>query len=33
VLVPKVASSQLQFVDPLQFWSLFSAVMNENPPP
>lgn len=33
MLVPKVASSQLQFVDPLQFWSLFSAVMNENPPP
>ena len=32
-LVPKVASSQLQFVDPLQFWSLCSASMNENPPP
>ena len=32
-LVPKIASSQLQFVDPLQFWSLFSAALNENPPP
>jgi len=32
-LVPKIASSQLQFVDPLQFWSLCSASMNENPPP
>ena len=32
-LVPKIASSQLQFVDPLQFWSLCSAAMNENPPP
>ncbi|MGP7982724.1 DUF1254 domain-containing protein [Rhodoblastus sp.] len=32
-LAPKVASSQLQFADPLQFWSLFSAAMNENPPP
>ena len=32
-LVPKIASSQLQFVDSLQFWSLFSAAMNENPPP
>ena len=32
-LVPKVASSQLKFVDPLQFWSIFSAAMNENPPP
>ncbi len=32
-LVPKIASSQLQFVDPLQFWTLFSAAMNENPPP
>jgi hypothetical protein len=30
---PKVASSQMQFVDPLQFWSIFSAAMNENPPP
>jgi hypothetical protein len=32
-LVPKVASSQLQFADPLQFWSIFSAALNENPPP
>ncbi len=30
---PKVASSQMQFVDPLQFWEIFSAAMNENPPP
>ena len=30
---PKVASSQLQFDDPMQFWSIFSAAMNENPPP
>lgn len=32
-LVPKVASSQLRFVDPMQFWSIFAAAMNENPPP
>jgi hypothetical protein len=30
---PKVASSQMKFDDPLQFWSIFSAAMNENPPP
>jgi hypothetical protein len=30
---PKVASSQMQFTDPLQFWEIFSAAMNENPPP
>jgi hypothetical protein len=30
---PNVASSQMQFVDPLQFWEIFSAAMNENPPP
>jgi DNA sulfur modification protein DndE len=30
---PEVASSQMQFVDPLQFWEIFSAAMNENPPP
>lgn len=30
---PKVASSMMQFVDPLQFWDIFSAAMNENPPP
>ena len=29
----KVASSQMQFVDPLQFWEIFSSAMNENPPP
>ena len=29
----KVASSQMQFLDPLQFWEIFSAAMNENPPP
>jgi hypothetical protein len=23
----------MQFLDPLQFWSIFSAAMNENPPP
>jgi DNA sulfur modification protein DndE len=32
-LVPKVASSQLRFENPLQFWSIFSAALNENPPP
>ncbi len=30
---PKVASSQMKFDDPMQFWSIFSAAMNENPPP
>lgn len=30
---PKVASSEMQFLDPLQFWEIFSAAMNENPPP
>jgi hypothetical protein len=30
---PKVASSQLQFDDPMQFWSIFSSAMNENSPP
>jgi hypothetical protein len=30
---PKVASSQMLFEDPLQFWTIFSAAMNENPPP
>jgi hypothetical protein len=30
---PKVASSQMKFADPLQFWEIFSAAMNENPPP
>ena len=32
-LNPKVASSQLTFVDPLQFWTIFVDAMNENPPP
>ncbi len=35
--VPKiasnVASSQMQFEDPVQFWEIFSEAMNENPPP
>src|SRR5262245_6303871 len=30
---PKIASSMMVFDDPLQFWEIFSAVMNENPPP
>ncbi len=30
---PKVATSHMKFDDPLQFWSIFSAAMNENPPP
>jgi hypothetical protein len=30
---PKVASSQMQFLDALQFWDIFSAAMKENPPP
>jgi hypothetical protein len=30
---PTVASSHVQFDDPLQFWEIFSAAMNENPPP
>lgn len=29
----KTASSMMQFTDPLQFWEIFSAAMNENPPP
>ncbi len=32
-IAPNVASSQLLFDDPLQFWSIFSETMNENPPP
>ncbi len=32
-LDPKIASSHMPFDDPLQFWSIFSAAMNENPPP
>jgi hypothetical protein len=30
---PKVATSHMKFDDPLQFWSIFSAALNENPPP
>ena len=30
---PGVATSHMQFDDPLQFWSIFSAALNENPPP
>jgi hypothetical protein len=30
---PKVASSMMEFDDPMQFWSIFAAAMNENPPP
>jgi len=32
-IAPNVASSQLLFDDPLQFWTIFSDTMNENPPP
>ena len=32
-LNPNVASSQLTFSDPLQFWTIFVDAMNENPPP
>ena len=32
-IAPHVASSQLLFDDPLQFWSIFSETLNENPPP
>ena len=32
-LNPKVASSMMQFDDPMQFWSIFAAAMNENPAP
>lgn len=30
---PKVATSMMQFDDPMQFWSIFAAALNENPPP
>ena len=30
---PNVASSMMDFDDPMQFWSIFGAAMNENPPP
>lgn len=32
-MTPGVATSHMQFNDPLQFWSIFSAALNENPPP
>ena len=31
-IAPNVASSQLLFDDPLQFWAIFAETMNENPP-
>ena len=30
---PKVATSMMQFDDPMQFWSIFASAMVENPPP
>src|SRR5215468_8016272 len=30
---PKLPVSDLDFKDPLQFWDILTAVMNENPPP
>lgn len=30
---PKLSASVLDFKDPLQFWEILSAAMNENPPP
>ena len=30
---PKLPVSHLDFKDPLQFWEILSAAMNENPPP
>ncbi len=30
---PKVASSLMDFDDPMQFWSIFAVAMNESPPP
>ena len=32
-MTPGVATSHMQFNDPLQFWSIFSNALNENPPP
>jgi hypothetical protein len=32
-MTPGVATSHMQFIDPLQFWTIFSAALNENPPP
>jgi hypothetical protein len=28
---PKVATSMMQFDDPMQFWSIFASAMEENP--
>ena len=32
-IAANVASSQLLFDDPLQFWAIFAETLNENPPP
>jgi hypothetical protein len=32
-LHPKLPVSALDFEEPLQFWDILSAAMNENPPP
>jgi hypothetical protein len=32
-MAPKIATSHMKFDDPLQFWTICSAAMNENPPP
>ena len=32
-MTPGVATSHMQFTDPLQFWTIFSNALNENPPP
>jgi DNA sulfur modification protein DndE len=32
-LDPNIASSKMPFKDPMQFWTICSAAMNENPPP
>ena len=32
-MTPGIASSRMRFDDPLQFWSIFSNALNENPPP
>lgn len=32
-LDPSIASSKMPFKDPLQFWTICSAAMNESPPP
>jgi hypothetical protein len=33
VMDPRLPASTMDFQDPLQFWQILSAVMNENPPP